>query len=385
MKGLLVFVSMVMGSMLLFGQEALKLGNRANQDVSVCKNLGGGSEQCIKMESTGEVQFEPIIISSSDTSNQNHGLIFNENRTTDPTDVSMSLYYDGTGNNLHITGTKTDGVDSEANMTGADKHVSINRDTGNVEFAGNLGVGIAPSTGFALFIDDQTADDRIALLRRSSDGGRVTLNINNSFSASSSLDEEVGLQFNHGTQGGPQIVAFRTEDYTSSPNNSSGLDFYVHNNDANLNAMQINPDGTLEATARTDASCGIGNICSGTITAVGNQCESGASTACSIDATWSRIGNIVTVTGENFISAGFTASTRSEWHMPVPVGHEPATNGNCQGLAQGNGAADRFEPGEGAFIKPRNDTSHPCTLSAFWGIVAAQDSVYFTYQYDVTQ
>ncbi len=129
-------ISLLLLASVGLGQEAKKIGNRADQDISLCKNLGGGSEKCIQLNSTGETQFDPIIISSSAASNQAHGLIFNENRVTDPTDVSMSLYYDGAGNNLHITGTKTDGASAEANMTGATKHMTMNRDTGY------LGLGV---------------------------------------------------------------------------------------------------------------------------------------------------------------------------------------------------------------------------------------------------
>ena len=41
----------------LYGQEAQKLGNRANQPIELCKDLGGGSESCITINANGEAGF----------------------------------------------------------------------------------------------------------------------------------------------------------------------------------------------------------------------------------------------------------------------------------------------------------------------------------------
>lgn len=74
MKNLLVFSLLIIGTMILSGQTAQKLGNRANQDISLCKDLGGGSEKCITLDSSGVTELEVDAASACGAGNVCSGI-----------------------------------------------------------------------------------------------------------------------------------------------------------------------------------------------------------------------------------------------------------------------------------------------------------------------
>ena len=56
MKRILAFTAAFIGLMVLSGQTAQKIGNRSDNNISLCQNLGSGSEECLDLDTDGVLE-----------------------------------------------------------------------------------------------------------------------------------------------------------------------------------------------------------------------------------------------------------------------------------------------------------------------------------------
>lgn len=88
----------------------------------------------IDLKITGAAGTDGPIIrmgTSSSEGSMTGGVVFTEASSTNPNEVTMGMYYDGSTNRLHFTGFNN-GANLTASLEAATKHLTIARDSGNV-------------------------------------------------------------------------------------------------------------------------------------------------------------------------------------------------------------------------------------------------------------
>ena len=229
----------------LFGQEAQKIGNRANQDIGLCKNLGGGSEVCVTIDSAGAttVGGDLSVTSGAFTS---QGIDDNADATALTLDVSENATFNGS-----LTATSgaftSIGIDDNAAAN------AITIDSSQKVVLGNsLGINVTPTEEFEILISTgsgvtETADAHVVI--DSNDGNVLQL-----LGGSASI---IGLYI--GNNGESNFEAGLQYD-------TGANEVIIRSNGAD--AININTDLETQLEVPVDGDCNseisTGNVCSGT-------------------------------------------------------------------------------------------------------------------------
>jgi hypothetical protein len=110
-------------------------GNVGIGTTSPLKNLDLRGDLILIKTTTANANFGGPVISIGDTTSEVGvcgGIAFAELLSSNPNSVTMGMYYDGKANKFHITGPSDTQSTSGENLANASKHITVQRDNGNV-------------------------------------------------------------------------------------------------------------------------------------------------------------------------------------------------------------------------------------------------------------
>jgi len=162
-------------------------------------------------------------------------------------------------------------------------------------------------------------------------------------------------------------------DGTPGANVPTELLFNTHNGTSNDTRLLISASGATELTVRTDGSGGVGTVFSGTYTPTFPTESCVGSVLANGSATYSRVGNQVTVNGATTIDC----SSGGDFTMTLPVS---TTFGSCDECLGGTGGA--YETSSNDYLAIRADTSSG-TRATFRCTGACAGQYYFHFSYRV--
>lgn len=278
MKKFIVFTTTIFGLLILSGQTAQKIGNRANQDISLCKNIGGGSERCLELDSAGVIEI------GSGVTNR-----------TQITNGAIDILNDNGG----LAGLTV-------NQTGVADLVDI-QDNGTSIFKIKDGAEVLL----------EHTDPRMKI----NDTNGVHTNL---FSIQNAGSDYGFIGSSAGNEGGLFISAPVNRGIGMAPDN--GVTVLWADADNNDVELIIPTNGTCDSDVTN------GNVCSGTYTGSCTKLQGAGTCDATANGTWQfmRVGNMVTITGQ-VISSGHSAAEIIGIRVGVPF--NVASNGRCTGSA----------------------------------------------------
>ena len=373
---------------LSFGQEAQKIGNRANQDVSLCKNLGGGSEKCIKVNSTGNFELDdssnitmdvsavdPNITGTGGNVNfeSNLSLILSIDKDNDDSNRALFVRTDAQGTTLARFGEDSsylNGINSSTsalNITnrtvGTDEGLffGASSNTGAIGFmAKSDGTGAFNNpAGFKMTHTEafvlHTIGDRFVMMGKNGSEGNAFAATDVFFDYDVSagtlvLGENVNspeLRLKSSAGGGAEYGSILVQESLGSSivnirNTTSGTP---------NTRVKINTDGTVELDARSDGDCGIGSVCSGTTSGFSSDqtADCTGTESNNVTVIWSTVGDVMN--GSWVLSCGTpTTATPALSFLFAPT--TSATHAGGVGACAGSGGDATQSP------------STTCTLEA---------------------